>query len=88
MPFWRLGEAIAAFVAMGAELRSTTSDSVFEDADSGASVSEVRYLFNPENGARCPIDSDVADDERLPISVYESWCRRLGMDVPLPPKRP
>lgn len=74
--WYRVGELIALFTAMGCELHELNRQ--VDNADFGRLV---RFLYNPENECFVSL-SDLADDELLPPSEVENWERRLDISIP------
>ncbi len=52
--------------------------------DDDGNVFSVRYVLNHENGRFITI-TGLGDDDRIPANEVETWTRRLGVEIPLPP---
>lgn len=78
--WYRVGEILSLLQQMGCEVRQLPGD--MQD-DEGNSFS-VRYVLNHENGRFVTV-TDLEDDDRIPETEVETWTRRLGVEIPLPP---
>jgi hypothetical protein len=79
--FWNVRNIISIFVQMGCE--HNIAEPCIDDGS--GSVFGFSYLVNPETKAAVPI-LDFGDNEFVSSWEVESWARRLGIKIPLPPE--
>ena len=78
-PNQKLRTLVAAFKRLGCDVKFTTRPMIINGGH--REPFPRRYLYNPANGAMVAI-TNYSPSDWIPLRVYESWERRLGIDLP------